>query len=54
MSNNFGIMGIVPEISNTIRREEVFALEQLTLFRNLFSDATGVASLIRYPVMIHQ
>jgi hypothetical protein len=51
MSNHLEIKGMVPEISNRIQLENVFGTEQLKLFWNLFSDATIVASLIRYPVM---
>ncbi|NTW23843.1 MAG: hypothetical protein HGA37_04010 [Lentimicrobium sp.] len=51
MSNHLEIKGMVPEISNRIQLENVFATQQLKLFWTFFSDATIVASLIRYPVV---
>ena len=34
---------------NNIRFEDIFDLDDLQRFQNLFSDATGVASIITYP-----
>lgn len=48
-NSNIGMMSIATEISNAIMLENVFAPEQLKLFRNIFTDAIGVTSLISYP-----